>query len=48
MTAYDYVKTKRDDVKRELWPHLISIYPGYDEYQARTDRNIPVFLCEPA
>lgn len=33
--------------KAELWPHMISIYPGYDEYQARTDRNIPVFVCEP-
>ncbi len=36
-----------DDEKRELWPHIISIYPPYDRYQARTDRNIPVFLCEP-
>jgi len=36
-----------DDEKRELWPHLTSIYPHYDSYQARTDRNIPVFLCEP-
>ena len=35
-----------DDEKRELWPHLLSIYPDFDEYQARTDRNIPVFLCE--
>ncbi len=36
-----------DDEKRNLWPHLISLYPDYDQYQARTDRNIPVFLCEP-
>lgn len=36
-----------DEEKRELWPHMISVYPAYDEYQARTDRNIPVFLCEP-
>jgi deazaflavin-dependent oxidoreductase (nitroreductase family) len=36
-----------DEEKRELWPHLLSIYPAFDEYQARTDRNIPVFLCEP-
>jgi deazaflavin-dependent oxidoreductase (nitroreductase family) len=34
-----------DDEKRELWPHLLSIYPDFDEYQARTDRNIPVFRC---
>jgi deazaflavin-dependent oxidoreductase (nitroreductase family) len=34
-----------DDEKRRIWPHLCSIYPAYDEYQARTDRNIPVFRC---
>ena len=36
-----------DEEKRELWPHMISVYPDYDVYQARTERNIPVFLCEP-
>lgn len=34
-----------DEEKRELWPHLLSLYPPFDEYQARTDRNIPVFRC---
>jgi len=34
--------------KAQLWPHLLSLYPDFDEYQARTDRNIPVFSCEPA
>jgi deazaflavin-dependent oxidoreductase (nitroreductase family) len=37
-----------DQEKRDLWPHLLSMYPDFDEYQARTDRNIPVFSCEPA
>ena len=36
-----------DEEKRELWPHLLSLYPDFDEYQARTDRNIPVFICSP-
>lgn len=31
--------------KAELWPHILSIYPDFDEYQARTDREIPVFVC---
>ena len=35
-----------DDEKAALWPHLLSLYPDFDEYQARTDRNIPVFSCE--
>ena len=36
-----------DEEKRAIWPHLCRIYPAYDEYQARTDRNIPVFRCRP-
>ncbi len=36
-----------DEEKAALWPHLLSLYPDFDEYQARTDRNIPVFMCEP-
>jgi deazaflavin-dependent oxidoreductase (nitroreductase family) len=36
-----------DEEKAELWPHLLSLYPDFDEYQARTDRNIPVFSCVP-
>lgn len=35
-----------DDEKRAPWPHLLSIYPDFDEYQARTDRDIPVFRGE--
>ena len=35
------------DEKRDLWPHLLSLYPDFDEYQARTDRDIPVFRCSP-
>ena len=33
--------------KAELWPLCIEHYPGYAGYQARTDRDIPVFICEP-
>jgi deazaflavin-dependent oxidoreductase (nitroreductase family) len=31
--------------KASLWPHLLSLYPDFDQYQARTDRDIPVFRC---
>ena len=34
-----------DDEKLQLLPDTISIYPGYDEYQARTQRNIRVFYA---
>lgn len=35
------------DEKASLWPTIVAAYPPYDEYQARTDRDIPVFVCDP-
>lgn len=32
--------------KASLWPIIVDAYPPYDEYQARTDRDIPVFVCD--
>lgn len=37
-----------DDAERAaLWPRLVAMYAGYDEYQARTDRRIPVVILDP-
>lgn len=36
-----------DAEKAEVWPTCVEHYPPYDDYQKRTDRNIPVFVCEP-
>jgi len=36
-----------DDEKAALWPRLLAIYPDYDDYQARTTRNIPVIRVSP-
>ncbi|MDH3625403.1 MAG: nitroreductase family deazaflavin-dependent oxidoreductase [Myxococcales bacterium] len=33
--------------KASLWSVIVDAYPPYDEYQARTDRDIPVFVCDP-
>jgi len=30
-----------------LWPRLLTVYPDYDDYQARTTRAIPVVILEP-
>jgi F420H(2)-dependent quinone reductase len=35
------------DERAELWRKVLAIWPGYDDYQARTDRRIPVMVCEP-
>jgi deazaflavin-dependent oxidoreductase (nitroreductase family) len=36
-----------DEEKAVLWPRLLQIYPDYDDYQARTTRNIPVLRLSP-
>lgn len=33
--------------KAELWPRIVEAYKGYAGYQQRTDRDIPVVICEP-
>ena len=35
-----------DEEKVQLWPTCVEYYPPYQDYQERTTRNIPVFLCE--
>ncbi len=30
------------------WARAVAAYPDYADYQARTDRQIPVFVLEPA
>lgn len=34
--------------RAELWKQMAAIYPPYNDYQARTDREIPVVVLEPA
>ena len=38
-----------DDAERaRLWELCVAAFPPYEEYQAKTDRKIPVFVAEPA
>ena len=30
------------------WKRAIEVWPDYEAYQAKTDRQIPIFLLEPA
>jgi deazaflavin-dependent oxidoreductase (nitroreductase family) len=30
--------------KKRLWPIMTKVWPAYDEYQAKTDRDIPVVI----
>ena len=35
-----------DKEKPKLWQQMASIWPDYDRYQAKTDRDIPVVIIE--
>ena len=36
------------DERAAWWARAVAAYPPYAEYQTRTDREIPVFVLEPA
>jgi deazaflavin-dependent oxidoreductase (nitroreductase family) len=33
--------------RADLWPRVVSAYPGYGGYQKKTTREIPLVICEP-
>lgn len=35
------------DEKREWWDRAVEVWPSYDDYQAKTDREIPLVVLEP-
>lgn len=40
-------ETTETDEKKRLWTRFTKIYPDYDTYQKRTDRDIPVVKLTP-
>ena len=36
-----------DAERAELWPRVTSKYSGYGDYQTKTEREIPLVICEP-
>ena len=47
--AKDYVAREvTGDEKAQWWDRAVAAYPEYAEYQEKTDREIPVFVLEPA
>jgi len=41
-------RTATKEEKTRLWKLMAEIFPNYDEYQAKTTREIPVVIVEPA
>ena len=40
-------RTATPEERAELWPQVTAAYKGYAGYQKRTDREIPLVICEP-
>ena len=40
-------RTAGPDERPALWAKAVATYRGYDGYQRKTDREIPVVICEP-
>ena len=40
-------RTANATEKPRLWKQMVSIWPDYDRYQTRTERQIPLVLLEP-
>ena len=40
-------RTAEPDERPSLWAAITQVYPGYAQYQRKTNREIPVVICEP-
>jgi deazaflavin-dependent oxidoreductase (nitroreductase family) len=43
-----HARTASQQERAELWRTMASIWPAYDDYQQKTDREIPVVVLERA
>ena len=39
-------RTAASEERASLWPKMAAVWPDYDEYQKKTDREIPVVVLE--
>lgn len=40
-------RTASPSEKAAMWPEIVASYKGYDGYQKKAGRDIPVVICEP-
>ena len=33
--------------KADLWPVAVAVWPSYDDYQTKTERDFPLVVLEP-
>ncbi len=39
-------ETATPDQRDRLWPQFVAVYKGYDSYQRKTEREIPIVLLK--
>ncbi|MGI8677203.1 MAG: nitroreductase family deazaflavin-dependent oxidoreductase [Jatrophihabitans sp.] len=39
-------RTATADERPAMWAHMVEVWPGYADYQRKTDREIPVVVLE--
>ncbi|GAB3127904.1 nitroreductase/quinone reductase family protein [Glaciibacter psychrotolerans] len=42
-----HARTATAAERADLWPQIVAVYGGYAGYQVKTEREIPVVICEP-
>jgi F420H(2)-dependent quinone reductase len=42
-----HARVANPEERERLWPEVVKAYRGYDDYQRRTDREIPLVILEP-
>ncbi|WP_327387099.1 MULTISPECIES: nitroreductase family deazaflavin-dependent oxidoreductase [unclassified Streptomyces] len=47
-TVQGTARTATPEERAAYWPVMVGHWPAYDEYQAKTDREIPIVVIEPA
>ncbi len=41
-----HARVATPEEKKRLWPEAVRVYPSYEQYQARTEREIPIVILE--
>jgi deazaflavin-dependent oxidoreductase (nitroreductase family) len=47
LTAHPEVAVQVGAKRLTLWDQMVGIYPPYEDYQKRTEREIPIVILEP-
>jgi hypothetical protein len=42
-----YAREASDEEHERLWPRVVDAYGGYEGYQRKTQRKIPLVILEP-